>query len=56
MAAAWKRLMDGNFVYSDLVLLQHEYAESFAMQGDKIPYDIAHEIVNKVYNWAKSYK
>lgn len=56
MAAAWKRLMDGNFVYSDLILLQHEYAESFIMQGDKIPYDIAHEIVNKAYNWEKSYK
>ena len=56
MAAAWKRLISGNFVYSDLVLLQHEYAESFAMQKAKIPYRIAHEIVNKMYNWEILYK
>lgn len=55
MAAAWKRLINGNFVYSDLVLLQHELAESFAMQKTKIPYRIAHDVVNKIYNWEKSY-
>lgn len=56
MSAAWKRLMEGNFLYSDLVLLQHEYAESFGMQGTKIPYDIVHPLINEIYNWEKSYK
>jgi len=51
MAAAWQRLMCGNFVHSDLLLLQHEYAESLIMKGLQIAYDPAHAFVDKLYNW-----
>ena len=54
MANAWKRLIEGNFVQVDLKLLQHEYAELLIMQGDIISYDIAHSLVNKVYDWQSS--
>ncbi len=52
IAEAWGRLIDGNFVQSDLILLQHEYAEFLIMQGTKIDYNIAHyELINKIYDW-----
>lgn len=42
------------FVYSDLLLLQHEYADSIIMRGIQVPYDPAHAFVNTLYNWEKS--
>jgi len=51
MAAAWNRLIDNKYVYSDLKMLQHEYAESLIMEGLKVSYDDAHYIVNKLYDW-----
>lgn len=50
MAAAWKRLIDGNFVYSDLLLLQHEYAEALIIDGT----GPSHAFVDKLYNWKDS--
>ncbi len=54
IANTWQRLIDGNFVYSDLVLLQHEYAEALIMNGINVSWENAHPIVNKLYNWDKS--
>lgn len=54
MAVAWQRLIDNKFVYSDLLLLQHEYAESLIMNGTEVSYRIAHDIINKLYNWDAS--
>ncbi len=33
IAAAWERLIDNRYVRSDLILLQHEYAEACKMNG-----------------------
>jgi len=54
MAAAWQRLIDNNFVQSDLLLLLHEYAESFIMNGIEVEWRTAHGVVIKFYNWDKS--
>jgi hypothetical protein len=51
MAAAWNRLIENKYVYSDLKMLQHEYAEALFMQGLKVAYDDAHYLVNKLYDW-----
>ena len=51
MADAWKRLIRGNFFQSDLLLLQHEYAENLLMQGVNLDYNTAHKITNHFYNW-----
>jgi hypothetical protein len=51
MAAAWKRLIDNKFFQSDLVLLQHEFAESVIMNGVEVAYSEAHKIANSLYNW-----
>jgi hypothetical protein len=51
MAQAWQRLINNEFVESDLILLQHEFAESILM-GDKIiDYKTAHASIQKIYNW-----
>ncbi len=54
IAAAWQRLIDNNYVYSDLKLLQHEYAESLIMNGLEMTYDDVHPRINTIYNWEKS--
>jgi hypothetical protein len=51
IAGAWNRLIKGNFVQTDLKLLQHEYAELLIMQRGHVGYDMAHSLVNNVYNW-----
>lgn len=51
MAVAWNRLMTGNFVQSDLRLLQHEFAESLLVNGQELAYEAVHPTVNEVYNW-----
>src|SRR5690606_81948 len=51
MAAAWNRLKENKYVYSDLKMLQHEYAESLIMQGLEVAYDDAHCLANKLYDW-----
>ncbi len=51
MAASWRRLIDNKFVHSDLLLLQHELAEAFIMNGVEVSWRNAHDIVNKFYNW-----
>ncbi len=52
IAESWERLINGNFVQSDLILLQHELTESLLMQGTKLNYGSAHyKIVNKIFNW-----
>ncbi len=54
MVQAWQRLIDNKFIYSDLLLLQHEYAESFIMNGTKIGWREAHELVTNFYDWHAS--
>jgi hypothetical protein len=54
MAAAWQRLIDNKFNKSDLILLQHEYAESLLMNGTEIAYSDAHPLVNQRYDWYRS--
>ncbi|MGI6205521.1 MAG: hypothetical protein ACOYJI_02660 [Anaerovoracaceae bacterium] len=54
MAISWQRLREGkNIQEHDLILLKHEIAEEKIM-GDKleIPYEKAHNEVNKKYNYA----
>ncbi|MGB8367277.1 MAG: hypothetical protein WCD44_02865 [Candidatus Babeliales bacterium] len=51
IADAWQRLNDGNFAQKDLLLLQHEYAESLLMKGVNLDYDTAHKVTNYFYNW-----
>jgi len=46
--------MDNIFVHSDLMLLQHEYAESFIMNGIEVSWRTAHDIVIEFYDWNKS--
>lgn len=36
---------------SDLLLLQHEYAESLIMNGKTVGWHEAHNIINKFYDW-----
>lgn len=47
VAAAWHRLYQNTFIKSDLVWLQQVYAESLVMDGVKIEYKYAHEVVTK---------
>lgn len=54
IAAAWERLIDNRYVRSDLILLQHEYAEACKMNGMDVAYDVAHPVVNKLYHWEDS--
>ncbi len=51
---AWKRLMKNEFIYTDLLLLQHEYMESFVMNGIDYSWEHAHSLVNLRYNWYDS--
>jgi len=44
---AFKRIL----FRSNLLLLQHEYAESLLMQQVALDYNTAHKIVNRFYNW-----
>lgn len=54
MAAAWERLIDNNFLQNDLLLLQHEYAEAVVTHGLNIQPGLAHDIVDKIYDWNNS--
>lgn len=54
MADAWQRLIDGNFVHSDLILLQHELIESSVLSNRNITARLGHELTNEVCNWEKS--
>ena len=54
ISAAWNRLIEGNFTSSDILLLEHEYAEAMLMNELKMPYSDAHVIANKYYDWDKS--
>ncbi len=56
IAKAWQRLMDNTFAESDLLLLQHEYAESFIMNGTQVSWREAHDMVDKLYNWDMALK
>ena len=51
MKMAWQRLIENDFVQSDLRLLLHEYAESLIMQGIKVSYENAHYILDTIYGW-----
>jgi len=51
MAAAWERLINNNYIYADLKMLQHEYAEAILMNGTELSYDSVHYIINEIYNW-----
>lgn len=53
MADAWNRLTNNSFSKSDLLWLQHEFAESLIMRGDMIRWRYAHDFVNKIYNWQR---
>lgn len=54
MANAWLRLISNNYVQTDLKLLLHEYAEALIMQGRQIPYEKAHDIVERTFSWVTS--
>jgi len=57
LAKVWTRLIDGNFVQSDLRLLLHELTESIIMKkyllvtGNDIAYTKAHTAANLLHNW-----
>lgn len=51
---AWQRLIDGNFVKSDLVLLEHELIESSILKGKEVSARIGHDLTNEICNWNKS--
>ena len=55
MAEAWERLIAGNFVQSDLILLLHEYSESVLKNtfSNATAANI-HDIVQSRYNWIDS--
>lgn len=50
---AWERLVSNTFLKSDLELLKHEYAESIIMGKCTVSWRKAHDITDKVYNWAE---
>lgn len=54
IAQAWNRLINNQFVKSDLELLRHELAESMLMNNQAMAYDPAHELVEKFFNWRQS--
>ena len=54
MARAWQRLVNGNFVKSDLRLLLHEFSESLIMNGKEVSWSIAHPLANKFSNWEQN--
>jgi hypothetical protein len=47
IAAAWKRLADGNFTEADLQLLRHETAEAWYMRKNGPSYNAAHNAAQK---------
>jgi hypothetical protein len=49
IAAAWKRLADGNFTEADLQLLRHETAEAWYMRKNGPSYNAAHNAAQKRY-------
>lgn len=53
-ALAWQRLKNGkNIKPTDELLLQHELLEFKIMEEKNLPYEDAHELANKTYNWEK---
>ena len=54
IAEAWIRLRSGEFIDADLVLLEHELAESNYMRAHpEATYREAHEHANSLYNWSR---
>lgn len=54
MANSWARLREGKKIYPhDITLLEHEMYELIVVENDQVPYEIAHEETEKVYNCAK---
>jgi hypothetical protein len=51
IAKAWERLVAGTFLKADLVLLEHELAESLLMGEEEMTYEEAHNIVEKFVSW-----
>lgn len=51
MAVAWKRLIAGEFLDRDLLLLKHEYLESGLEKKYNLIYREAHEITQAKYDW-----
>lgn len=47
MAAAWKRLFQGDFIVNDIKLLEHEYIESKIEQLYKIKARKAYDVVQQ---------
>lgn len=55
MAKAWQRLMDGNFVKSDVILLEHELLEAL-LEAESGHLELAHihSAVEEFCNWRKT--
>jgi SPP1 gp7 family putative phage head morphogenesis protein len=54
MAVSWQRLVDGKDIHEmDIVMLNHELMEYRLMTVEGLPYDVAHEMTNEVYNYQK---
>ncbi|MCL2019020.1 MAG: hypothetical protein FWG70_04595 [Oscillospiraceae bacterium] len=52
MAVSWQRLIDGKDIREmDIVLLKHELTEFKLMKEKSLPYEEAHKIASKQYNY-----
>lgn len=53
-AAAWVRLQEGSYTDSDIVMLEHELAESQYMRSHPgATYREAHQAANRLFNWER---
>ena len=56
-AAAWQRLYEGTFDDSDIVMLEHELAESQYLRAHPgATYREAHSAATKLFNWERLLK
>lgn len=52
MAESWRRLREGKEIQAhDLIMIQHEAMEYDLMNRDGLPYLVAHDATNQVYNY-----
>ena len=52
MAAAWKRLREGNYLPRDITLLNHELFERQIEREYNLSAEEAHTKASEVYDWA----
>jgi len=51
MAAAWDRLVKGDFIKNDLQLLKHELLESIVEENYLLNYGKSHDMAKKIFEW-----